>query len=233
MEMPATETTPVKKLAQDDRPRERAIKYGLSSLTDSELIAILLGSGSQRESVIDLARRVYASCGNDLHKFAKVSLKRLQKFRGIGEAKAITLAAALELGRRRLRSESTCDPQITRSSDVYDLIAPYIVDKSQEEVWLVMMNQAGRVVQHSRVSLGGMTGTIVDPKVIMRLAIEHHATRLILVHNHPSGSPRPSQQDINLTQKIKHGALLLDLKLTDHVIVAGDRYFSFLDEGML
>jgi DNA repair protein RadC len=125
------------------------------------------------------------------------------------------------------------DPQITRSSDVYDLIAPYIVDKSHEEVWLVMMNQAGRVVSHSRVSQGGMTGTIVDPKVIMRLAIENHATRLILVHNHPSGSTRPSEQDLALTQKIKHGAKLLDLKLTDHVIIAGDRYFSFLDEGLL
>ena len=228
-----TNSTPVKNLAQDDRPRERAIKYGLSSLTDSELIAILLGSGSRRESVIQLARRIYASCGNDIHKFARVSINKLKGFRGVGEAKAVTLAAALELGRRRMRTERMSDPQITHSSDVYDLIAPYIVDKSHEEVWLVMMNQAGRVVHHSRISLGGMTGTIVDPKVIMRLSIEHHATRIILVHNHPSGSARPSQQDINLTHKIKHGAMLLDIKLTDHVIVAGDRYFSFLDEGML
>jgi len=231
--MPATESTPVKMLAEDDRPREKAIKYGLSSLTDSELIAILLGSGSRLEPVTQLARRIYASSGNDIHKFARVSIQKLKDFRGVGEAKAVTLAAALELGRRRMRTERNNDPQISHSSDVYDLIAPYIVDKAHEEVWLVMMNQAGRVINHSRISLGGMTGTIVDPKVIMRLSIENHATRIILVHNHPSGSARPSQQDINLTQKIKHGAQLLEIKLTDHVIVAGDRYFSFLDEGML
>jgi len=231
--MPATQSTQVKNLDEDDRPRERAIRYGLSALTNSELIAILLGSGSRSESVIQLARRIYASCGNDIHKFAKVSILKLKDFRGVGEAKAVTLAAALELGRRRIRSEQAIDPQITKSSDVYDLIAPYIMDKSHEEVWLVMMNQAGRVINHSRISLGGMTGTIVDPKVIMRLAIENHATRIILVHNHPSGSVRPSQQDIKLTNKIRHGALLLDLKLTDHVIIAGDRYYSFLDEGLL
>jgi DNA repair protein RadC len=231
--MLAAESTPLKKLAEDDRPRERAVKYGLSSLTDSELIAILLGSGSRNESVIQLARRIYASCGNDIHKFARVSINKLKDFRGVGEAKAVTLAAALELGRRRMRTERIAEPQITRSSDVYDLIAPYIVDKAHEEVWLVMMNQAGRVINHSRISLGGMTGTIVDPKIIMRLSIENHATRIILVHNHPSGSARPSQQDIDLTQKIKHGGQLLDIKLTDHVIVAGDRYYSFLDEGML
>ncbi len=231
--MLATESTPVKNLAADDRPRERAIKYGLSSLTDSELIAILLGSGSRRESAIQLARRIYASCGNDIHKLSRMSIHRLKDFRGVGEAKAVTLAAALEMGRRRMRTGQVNDPQITHSSDVYDLIAPYIVDKAHEEVWLLMMNQAGRVIHHCRISLGGMTGTIVDPKVIMRLAIENHATRIILVHNHPSGSPRPSQQDINLTQKIKHGGQLLEIKLTDHVIVAGDRYFSFLDEGLL
>jgi DNA repair protein RadC len=231
--MQITTSTPLKQLATDDRPREKGIKYGFSSLTDSELIAILLGSGSRNESVIQLARRIYAFCGNDIHKLARVSIHKLKDFRGVGEAKAVTIAAALELGRRRMRTEQLVDPQITRSSDVYDLIAPYIVDKVHEEVWLVMMNQAGRVINHLRISLGGMTGTIVDPKIIMRLSIENHATRIILVHNHPSGSTRPSQQDINLTQKIKHGALLLDIKLTDHVIVAGDRYFSFLDEGML
>ncbi len=231
--MPGTKYTPLKQLAEDDRPREKAVKYGLSALTDSELIAILLGSGSRGESVIQLARRIYSSCGNNIHKLARVSIHKLKGFQGVGDAKAVTLAAALELGRRRMRTVPINDPQITHSSDVYDLIAPYIVDQVHEEVWLVMMNQAGRVLNHSRISLGGMTGTIVDPKVIMRLSIENHATRIILVHNHPSGSARPSQQDINLTQKIKHGAQLLDILLTDHVIVAGDRYFSFLDEGML
>lgn len=226
-------TTNIKSLAEEDRPREKAVKYGLMSLTDTELIAILLGSGSRNESAVQLARRIYASCGNDVHKFARLSTKRLQNFRGVGEAKAVTLTAALELGRRRMHVERNKEPQISSSSDAYELMAPILADKPCEEVWLIMMNQAGRVVMHDRVSSGGMTGTVVDPKVVMRMAIENHATRIILVHNHPSGTCRPSLQDAKLTQKIKHGAILLDIDFADHIIIAGDRFFSFLDEGML
>jgi len=226
-------STPIKELANDDRPREKALKYGFSSLAEAELLAILIRSGTRNESALELARRIYAEAGNNVHTLARLSVRRLQSFRGVGEAKAITLAAALELGRRRMRNDRVGEPKITRSADVYDLMAPYLVDKSHEEVWLVLMNQAGKVVHHVCVSSGGMTGTVVDPKIVMRHALECHATRMILVHNHPSGSSKPSQQDIRLTQKIKHGAALLDIELTDHVIVAGDRYFSFLDEGML
>jgi DNA repair protein RadC len=226
-------STPIKRLANDDRPREKALKYGFSSLAEAELLAILIGSGTRNESALELARRIYADAGNNIHSLARLSVKRLQGFKGVGEAKAITLAAALELGRRRMRNDRMQEPKITRSADVYDLMAPYLVDKTHEEVWLVLMNQAGKVVHHVLVSSGGMTGTVVDPKIVMRHAIEHHATRMILVHNHPSGSTRPSKQDMRLTQKIKHGADLLDIELTDHVIVAGDTYYSFLDEGML
>lgn len=226
-------STPIKRLAIDDRPREKALKYGFESLAEAELLAILIKSGTRNESALELARRIYSEAGNSIHSLARLSVRRLQSFKGVGEAKAITLAAALELGRRRMRNDRVEEPQITRSADVYDLMAPYLIDKSHEEVWLVLMNQAGKVVHHVLVSSGGMTGTVVDPKIVMRHAIEYHATRMILVHNHPSGSTRPSQLDIQLTQKIKHGAKLLDIELTDHVIVAGDRYFSFLDEGML
>ena len=226
-------STSIKDLASDDKPREKALRYGFSALAEAELLAILIRSGTQDESALELSRRIFAEAGNNLHNLARHSVKRLQAYKGIGEAKAITLAAALELGRRRMRSTRVEEPKITRSSDVYDLMAPYLVDKSHEEVWVVLMNQAGKVVRHVCVSSGGMTGTVVDPKIVMRHALEHHATRIILVHNHPSGSSKPSQQDIRLTHKIKHGAQLLDLELTDHVIVAGDRYYSFLDEGML
>lgn len=223
----------IRHLAPDDRPREKAVRQGLSSLTNSELLAILLGSGSREESALDLARRIMGRANNDLHRLSELTIHHLKQFKGVGEAKAVTLAAALEIGRRRMRSERIEAYQVLGSSDVYDLMAPYMIDKDHEEVWLVMLNQAGKVVHHEMVSTGGMTGAVVDPKIVIRLALAHSATRIILVHNHPSGSARPSQQDILLTQKIKHAAKLLDLQLTDHVIIARDRYYSFLDEGTL
>ena len=225
--------TDIKLLAYDDRPREKAVRYGMDSLADSELLAILLGSGSRTESALDLGRRIYSENGNSLHNLARLSVQRFKEFKGVGEAKAMVLAAAMELGRRRMRRTNDKEPTITRSTDVYDLMASHLIDKTHEEVWVVLMNQAGRVKRYACVSSGGMTGTVVDPKIVLRMALEYSATRFILVHNHPSGNTRPSQQDIRLTQKMKHGAQLLDLELTDHVIIAGDRHFSFLDEGML
>jgi len=223
----------MRQLAPDDRPREKAARNGISALTDSELIAILLGSGSRYESALDLARRILASVNHDLHRLAQLNMHQLMDFKGVGEAKASLLAASLELSRRRMRSERIDAYQVLGSSDVYDLMAPYMIDKDHEEVWLVMLNQAGKVVRHEKVSSGGMTGAVVDPKIVVRLALTYSATRIILVHNHPSGSARPSRQDIQLTQKIKQAAALLDMQLTDHVIIARDKYYSFLDEGML
>ena len=223
----------MRQLAPDDRPREKASRKGISTLTDSELLAILLGSGSRYESALDLARRILASVNHDLHRLAQLNMQQLMAFKGVGEAKASLLAASLELSRRRMRSERVEAYQVLGSSDVYDLMAPYMIDKDHEEVWLVMLNQAGKVVRHEKVSSGGMTGAVVDPKIVVRLALTYSATRIILVHNHPSGSARPSRQDIQLTQKIKQAAALLDMQLTDHVIIARDKYYSFLDEGML
>ena len=223
----------IRTLPPDDRPREKALNKGISTLTNSELLALILGSGSRSETALDLARRILSSVENDLHRLAEMTIPRLRQFNGVGSAKAVTVAAALELGRRRMRSERIDAYRVLSSSDVYDLMAPYMIDKDYEEVWLVLMNQAGKVVHHERVSSGGMTGATVDPKIIVRLTLAHSATRIILVHNHPSGSTRPSKQDIFLTQKIKQAAALLDVQLTDHIIIARDQYYSFLDEGML
>ena len=229
----AVESSPIKSLPPDDRPREKALAKGISALTNSELVAILLGSGSRQESALELARRLLYAAQNNLHKFSAFSIEELREFKGIGNGKAVTLAAALELGRRRMRSDRPEGYRVLGSSDVYDLMAPYMIDKDYEEVWLIMMNQAGKVIHHEKVSSGGMTGAVVDPKIVIRRALAHSTTRIILVHNHPSGTARPSRQDIQMTNKIRQAAALLDMQLTDHVIIARDTYFSFLDEGML
>ncbi|MDX1476692.1 MAG: DNA repair protein RadC [Saprospiraceae bacterium] len=223
----------IKHLAIDDRPRERALQHGLSVLSDSELIAILLGSGTRYESALDLARRILAAAQDDLHELARFSINKFQEFNGVGEAKAVTIAAALELGRRRMRTAARHLPRISSSADAFDIIRPYLSDKQHEEVWVLFMNQAGQMIRCERVSAGGMTGAVVDPKIILRKGLEYGATRLILVHNHPSGSLTPSQQDIHLTHKLREAAQLMDMRLTDHIIVGHQRYFSFLDEGRL
>lgn len=223
----------IKQLSRDDRPREKALRHDISGLTDSELLALLLGSGTRGESAVDLARRLLDSVDNDLHRLAKYSIAQLQTFKGIGEAKAVAVAAALEIGRRRMRSARTRYPTILRSSDAFDVVVPYLTDKGHEEVWVLLLNQAGKLIRQQQVSTGGMTNALVDVKIIMRLALEHAATRIILVHNHPSGAVRPSQLDIKLTMKVRDAADLLDIKLTDHIIVAHDSYFSFKDEGMI
>ena len=230
---PTKPTNGIRTLPPDDRPREKALSKGISSLTNSELLALILGSGSRSDTALDLSRRILSSVENDLHRLAEMTIPRLRQFNGVGSAKAVTVAAALELGRRRMRSERIDAYRVLSSSDVYDLMAPYMIDKDYEEVLLVLMNQAGKVVHHERVSSGGMTGATVDPKIVVRLTLAYSATRIILVHNHPSGSTRPSKQDIFLTQKIKQAAALLDVQLTDHIIIARDQYYSFLDEGML
>jgi DNA repair protein RadC len=170
---------------------------------------------------------------NDLHRLAKYSLQQLLEFKGVGEARALSIASALELGRRRMRTSRVQYSAILRSSDAFDIVVPYLTDKLHEEVWVLLLNQAGKLLHHQRVSSGGVTHAIVDTKVIMRLALQHSATRMILVHNHPSGSVRPSQLDIKLTQKVRKAAELFDVELTDHLIVGHDRYFSFKDDGLL
>lgn len=223
----------IKSWAEDDRPREKLIAKGPVSLTDAELLAILIGSGSRNESAVDLCKRILASVGNNLGELAKLSVTDLMKFKGIGDAKAITIVAALELGKRRRLAEATKREAITCSKDAYEILLPLFEDLKHEEFWVLLLNRANKVVRKEKISTGGVAGTIVDIKIILKLAIETLASGMVLAHNHPSGNLKPSQADINLTRQIKQAALLVDVNLVDHLIVTGHGYYSFADEGML
>lgn len=224
---------PINQWAEDDRPREKFIKRGRQALTDSELMAILIGSGSKNESAVDLCKRVLADCGQDLGRLGALSLQEMMKYKGIGEAKALTLAAALELGRRRRETEAPQRRAINSSQEAYDLLAPALMDLTHEEFWLLLLNRANKMIKKLSVSKGGFTGTIADAKVIFKTALDHNATQIILCHNHPSGNNKPSQTDIQLTRRLVEGAKLLDLSIVDHIIIADRQYFSFADEGLL
>lgn len=223
----------IKSWAEDDRPREKLIAKGPVSLTDAELLAILIGSGSRNESAVDLCKRILASVGNNLGELAKLSVTDLMKFKGIGDAKAITIVAALELGKRRRLAEATKREGITCSKDAYEILLPLFEDLKHEEFWVLLLNRANKVVRKEKISTGGVAGTIVDNKIILKLAIETLASGMVLAHNHPSGNLKPSQADINLTRQIKQAAQLVDVSLVDHLIVTGHGYYSFADEGML
>ncbi|MFN4253481.1 MAG: RadC family protein [Saprospiraceae bacterium] len=219
--------------AEEDRPREKMLLKGKHSLSDAELLAILIGSGTVGESAVALAQRILAGSDNNLHELGKRSLRELEKFKGIGEAKAITIAAALELGRRRQLSDLRERPRITCSRDAFNAIAPLLTDLHHEEFWLLLLNKANEVFARERLSTGGMAGTVVDLKMVFKTAIESRAAAAIAIHNHPSGSLKPSQADIDLTKRIRQAGALLDLPLLDHLIVSERGFFSFADEGML
>lgn len=219
--------------AEEDRPREKMLLKGKHSLSDAELLAILIGSGTVGESAVALAQRILAGSDNNLHELGKRSLRELEKFKGIGEAKAITIAAALELGRRRQLSDLRERPRITCSRDAFNAIAPLLTDLHHEEFWLLLLNKANEVFARERLSTGGMAGTVVDLKIVFKTAIESRAAAVIAIHNHPSGSLKPSQADIDLTKRIRQAGALLDLPLLDHLIVSERGFFSFADEGML
>jgi DNA repair protein RadC len=223
----------IKDWAPDDRPREKFVAKGRQSLSDAELIAILLGSGNHRESALDLAKRILSEHQNNLVRIAQLSIADWQKYRGIGEAKAVTVAAALELGRRRLGMEQAKEDKIKSSNDAFNLLRSHLNDLSQEEFWMMSLNRANVVLRKEAISRGGVSATVVDAKVIFKKAIENGASGIILAHNHPSGETQPSRQDIDLTAKIKQGAAILDISLLDHIIVGANTYFSFADEGMI
>ncbi|WKV13878.1 RadC family protein [Marivirga harenae] len=223
----------IKSWAEADRPREKLITHGRAVLSDAELIAILIGSGTQSLSAIDVGKNILADVNNDLNHLAKFSVKELMKFRGIGEAKAISIIAALELGRRRKESAVQEKPKIVSSENAYDLLKSVMLDLNHEEFWVIMMNRANRVIRMKRVSSGGISGTVADVKIIFKEAIDQMASALILAHNHPSGNRNPSEQDIRLTKKMKESGLLLDIPVLDHIIFAEDKYYSFADEAML
>lgn len=225
---------PIKKWANDDRPREKLRAKGKHALSNAELIAILIGSGSRSTSAVDLAKEILQSAENNLNELGKISIDELIKnFHGIGEAKAITITAALELGRRRQMSDIKERPHIRSSQDAYNAIAPMLIDLQHEEFWILMLNRGNQVLKRVQISQGGVAGTVVDAKIIFKRALEIPASALVLCHNHPSGNLRPSGADIEITKKIKAGAELIDINVLDHLIVSERGYFSFADEGMM
>lgn len=231
MNLPYEQKITIKAWAEEDRPREKLLALGRRNLTDAELIAILIGSGSTTESAVDLSKRILHSCNNNLASLAKLSVQDLSKFKGIGEAKAISIIAALELGRRRKDTELLHEDKITTSRDAFNLLSPYFADLLHEEFWVLMLNKANKVINKNLISKGGQAGTVVDPKIIFKAALEHNAASILLAHNHPSGNLKPSQADLDLTKKLKAAGKLLDITVLDHLIFAGNSYMSFADEG--
>jgi DNA repair protein RadC len=219
--------------AEEDRPREKLLLKGRNALTEAELIAILIGSGTRKKSAVDLSKEILASVGNNLNELAKLSVQDLQKFEGIGEAKAISIISALELGRRRKRSEPMKKEKITCSADAYRIMQPYLLDQMVEQFWIILLNRANMVIRPELISEGGVSGTVADPKVIFKRALDKLASAIILVHNHPSGNLTPSQADLQLTRKLKDAGKSLDLPVLDHVIFTDHAYYSFADEGVL
>jgi DNA repair protein RadC len=227
------QTLGIKSWAEEDRPREKLLEKGRHVLSDAELIAILIGSGSRNETAVELARRILNQYQNNLNELAKLGVSDLMKFRGIGEAKAIAIIAALELGRRRKDTEVQKRSRITMSKDVFDLLSREMLDLPHEEFWVLLLNRANVVLRKERISLGGVSGTVVDPKIIFKSALEHLACAIILCHNHPSGNLKPSDADMRLTRQLKEAGQLLEIPVLDHVIVSNEGYYSFADEGLL
>lgn len=224
----------IKDWAEEDRPREKMLLKGVASLSDAELLGILIGSGNKNETAVELAQRILHSVSNNLNALGKLEIKDLIKnFNGIGEAKAITIVAALELGRRRKLSEVIVQPQIVSSEDVFQILHPVLGDLKHEEVWVLLLNKANKVLKKLQVSKGGVSGTVVDIRMIMKEAIESLASAIILCHNHPSGNTNPSGDDNMITQRLKEAGEVMDIRLLDHVIIGDQRYYSYRDHDSL
>lgn len=223
----------IKSWAEEDRPREKLLLKGKESLSDAELIAIIIGSGSRNETAVSLSKRILNGADNNLHELGKMTLYDFMTFKGVGEAKAISIAAALEIGRRRSITDPKSKPIIQSSSDAYHAIKTQLNDVQHEEMWVMLLNQGSKLIRKIRMSSGGNNATILDIKMILKKSVEYMAQSIILVHNHPSGSLKPSRQDIAVTQKIKEAATYLDLKVADHLIISENGYFSFADQGMM
>ncbi|MBE0637366.1 MAG: DNA repair protein RadC [Bacteroidales bacterium] len=226
-----TQRASIKNWSEDDRPREKLLLKGKGSLSDAELIAILIASGNKDESAVDLSKRILKSVDNNLIELSKLTVNDLKKFKGIGEAKAITIAAAMELGNRRRGAEVMDRKRIITSHDAFEVMQMHIGDPNYEYFFVILLNQAGKIIRTLNISEGGITGTVVDPKKVFKLAIENNATSIILGHNHPSGSVLPSEQDKKLTIKIKEAGKFLEIAVLDHVIIGSEQYYSFADSG--
>lgn len=220
--------------AEEDRPREKLLQKGINSLSDAELLAILIGSGNTEETAVELSRRILKRAQDNLHELGKFSTNELiQNFKGIGQAKAITIVAAMELGRRRKLAETLDKKQISSSIDVFNLFQPLLGDLPHEEFWILILNRANKVVEQLKISQGGISGTVVDARIILKNAIDKLASSVALCHNHPSGNIRPSNEDKNITLKLKTAFETVDIHLIDHIIISGNSYYSFADEGIL
>lgn len=223
----------IKYWAEDDQPREKLMLKGRTVLSDAELIAILIGSGSRNESAVELSKRILASVDNNLNALGKLSLQQLMNFKGIGEAKAVSIAAAMELGRRRREEEGVNLKIITSSRAVFEIMHPIIGELQHEEFWILYLNNSSKVIYKSQLSKGGMTGTVVDPRIVFKTALEQNATGIILVHNHPSGILEASVPDRQITRQLKAAGHSLSISVLDHVIIAEEGYLSFADSGIL
>lgn len=223
---------PITHWSEDDKPREKLMLKGKNVLSDAELIAILIGSGNRNESAVDLSKRILASVDNNLNALGKLSIAQLMSFKGIGEAKAISIIAAMELGRRRRNEEAVELTKITSSKAVFEVMQPIIGELSHEEFWVLFLNNSNKILFKTQLSKGGMTGTVVDTRMVFKIALEQNATSIILVHNHPSGKLQASDADIQITKKIKNAGQQLDIPVLDHIIITERSYFSFIDEGI-
>jgi DNA repair protein RadC len=219
--------------ALEDRPREKLMEKGTSSLSDAELLAILINSGTKSKSAVDLGRELLGTVSNNLNNLGKLSISDLRNIRGIGPARAVVIAAALELGRRRKLAEVPELPQIKCSKDVADIFQPLLSDIPHEEFWILFLNRSNKVISRIRISQGGVSGTVTDVRIIMKKAIELLASGIIVCHNHPSGNLNPSESDTKITQKIKEAGNIMDIQLLDHLIVTDKSYYSFADNGLI
>ncbi|OJX29862.1 MAG: hypothetical protein BGO86_05350 [Chryseobacterium sp. 36-9] len=223
----------IKSLAEDDRPREKFLLKGKASVSDSELLAIIMGSGNREESAVELARRILKSVENNWHRLSQLSIKDLMKFKGVGEAKAISIATALEIGNRKSQQEVLERQQISSSKDIFEILQPHLSDLPTEEFWAVFLNHQNKILYKTCLFRGGIASSVADVRVIFKTALEHFSTRIVIAHNHPAGSLKPSQQDIAITNKIKDAGKLLEIELLDHIIIAQNKFYSFKEEGIL
>ncbi len=230
--MSETSFFPITNWSEDDKPREKLMLKGKSVLSDAELIAILIGSGSRNESAVDLSKRILASVNHNLNALGKLSIAQLINFKGIGEAKAISIIAAMELGRRRRNEDVIELTKITSSKAVFEVMQPMIGELPHEEFWVLFLNNSNKILFKTQLSKGGMTGTVVDVRIVFKIAFEQNATAIILTHNHPSGKLLASDADIQITKKIKAAGQQLDIPVLDHIIITETGYYSFVDEGI-
>ena len=223
----------IKFLAEDDRPREKFLLKGKNSLSDAELLAIIMGSGNREDSAVELGRKILDSVQNNWHNLSLLQISDLMKFKGIGEAKAISIATALEIGRRKASQEVPEKIQISSSSDLFKVLHPFLGDLQTEEFWAVFLNQSNRIVGKSRLSAGGINQSVVDVRILFKTALENLATGVVIAHNHPSGNLKASQEDLKITKQISDGGKILNIQLLDHLIITQNSYLSFADENLL